>query len=77
MNKENIGEKIKLDSVDEKILELMNEDARTPYRKIARELNISVGTVHNRVEKLTKGGIVKKFAPVINHSALGYTLTTI
>ncbi|MGL4669957.1 MAG: Lrp/AsnC family transcriptional regulator [Methanobacteriaceae archaeon] len=77
MNKKANNKKIKLDIVDEKILKLMNDDARTPYRKIARELNISVGTVHNRIEKLTKNGVVEKFAPVLDHNALGYKVTTI
>ena len=47
------------------------------YRKISRELGVSVGTVHNRVDKLTKTGIINKFVPVINHEKLGYTLTAI
>lgn len=40
-------------------------------------MNISIGTVHNRIEKLMSSGVIKKFAPVIDHSKLGYNLTTI
>lgn len=68
---------VKLDETDQKILEMINEDARTPYRQISRDLDISVGTVHNRVEKMTKTGVIKKFAPIIDHRKLGYNLTTI
>ncbi len=70
-------ELIKIDEIDEKILTLLNENGRMSYRKISRELEISVGTVHNRVEKLLKSGVIKKFAPIIDHSRLGYKLTAI
>jgi len=73
-NKENI---VIIDETDRNIIEMINEDARTPYRQISRELDISVGTVHNRVDKLLKAGIIKKFAPIIDHKKLGYDLTSI
>ena len=36
-----------------------------------------MGTIHNRVDKLTKYGIISKFVPVIDHEKLGYNLTAI
>ncbi len=68
---------VKIDETDHKILNLLSKDGRMSYRKISRELDISVGTVHNRVDKFTKSGIIKKFIPKIDHSKLGYKLTTI
>lgn len=68
---------LEIDETDKNIIEIINEDARTPYRQISRELDISVGTVHNRVDKLLKTGVIKKFAPIINHKKLGYDLTSI
>jgi len=75
----NDGEKYiaDIDETDKKILDLFNEDGRMSYRKISRRLDISIGTVHNRIEKLMSSGVIKKFAPVINHSKLGYNLTTV
>lgn len=73
----NDQEQVKIDETDAKILNLLNEDGRMSYRKIARELNISVGTVHNRVDKFMKSGVIKKFVPQIDHSKLGYKLTTV
>ncbi|HIH35234.1 MAG TPA: winged helix-turn-helix transcriptional regulator, partial [Methanosphaera sp.] len=64
-----------MDTLDKQILELLSDDGRKSYRKISRELGVSVGTIHNRVDKLTKSGIISKFVPVINHEKLGYTLT--
>lgn len=68
---------VKIDETDKKILNLFNEDGRMSYRKISRKLDISIGTVHNRIEKLMKSGVIKKFAPVIDHDKLGYKFTTI
>ncbi|MBZ9571452.1 Lrp/AsnC family transcriptional regulator [Methanobrevibacter sp. TMH8] len=73
-NKENV---VVIDKTDKNIIEMINEDARTPYRQISRELDISVGTVHNRVDKLMKTGVIKKFAPIMDHRKLGYGLTSI
>ncbi|WP_255772404.1 Lrp/AsnC family transcriptional regulator [Methanothermobacter sp. K4] len=68
---------VKIDDIDRKIIDLLNEDGRMSYRNISRILDVSVGTVHNRVEKLVKKGVIKKFVPVIDHSKLGYKLTAI
>lgn len=68
---------VEIDDVDRKIINLFNEDGRISYRKIAKRLDVSIGTIHNRMEKLTKKGVIQKFVPVIDHSKLGYNLTTI
>ncbi|RBQ22324.1 putative HTH-type transcriptional regulator [Candidatus Methanobinarius endosymbioticus] len=77
MDDENKTDLIIIDETDKNIIEMINEDARTPYRQISRELDISVGTVHNRVDKLMKTGVIKKFAPIMDHRKLGYGLTSI
>ena len=68
---------ISLDDVDVKILKIINDDVRTSYRQISRDLDVSVGTIHNRIDKMVKYGVIKKFSPIINHEILGFTLTTI
>ncbi|MCQ2972705.1 MAG: Lrp/AsnC family transcriptional regulator [archaeon] len=68
---------VKLDDTDIKILKIINEDVRTSYRQISRSLDVSVGTVHNRIDKMVKSGVIKKFSPIIDYRKLGYVLTTI
>ena len=58
---------VKLDDTDINILKIINEDVRTSYRQISRSLDVSVGTVHNRIDKMVKSGVIKKFSPVIDH----------
>lgn len=66
-----------LDDVDLRILELLVRDARMSFREVARELDLSVATVHNRVKKLMAEGVIKGFAPIIDYSKLGYDLTAL
>jgi DNA-binding Lrp family transcriptional regulator len=47
--------------LDNKILEILKKDSRTPFLQIAKKLNVSEGTVRNRVSKLIKEGVIKKF----------------
>ena len=68
---------VTLDETDIKILKIINDDVRTSYRQISRELEVSVGTIHNRIDKMVKIGVIKKFSPIIDHEKLGFVLTTI
>lgn len=77
MKESDLPDTVKIDDLDREIISIFNEDGRISYRKIAKKLDISIGTVHNRMEKLTQNGVIKKFAPIIDHHKLGYNLTTI
>ena len=50
-----------LDEKDKRILEMLIEDSRRPYREIADEVNLSESTVRKRVIRLQQGGIIEKF----------------
>ncbi|MCQ5337107.1 MAG: HTH-type transcriptional regulator LysM [Candidatus Methanomethylicia archaeon] len=50
-----------IDDIDLKILSILKNDSRTPYTKIAEELNISEAAVRKRIEKLRNEGVIKKF----------------
>lgn len=77
MNNNALNIAVSVDEIDQKIINLFHNDGRMSYRNIAKELDISIGTVHNRIDKLIKSGVIKKFSPVIDHEKLGYSLTTI
>ncbi len=42
----------KLDSLDISILNSLSSDARTPFTEIAKDLNVSSGTIHVRIRKM-------------------------
>lgn len=49
----------RLDSVDKRIISLLQRDGRTPNAQIARELQISEGTVRRRIDALIANGVIK------------------
>ncbi|MFN0202691.1 MAG: Lrp/AsnC ligand binding domain-containing protein [Bacteroidia bacterium] len=62
---------IHLDTLDKTILEILMKDARTPYLEIARMCNVSGATVHLRIQKLEKMGIICGSRLMINYKQLG------
>ncbi len=58
------------DMIDLEIIRILQEDARTPVMRIAKKINISRPTVNSRIERLQRGGIIKKFTAVINRDAI-------
>lgn len=50
-----------LDDKDKRILEMLIEDSRRPYREIAEEIGLSESTVRKRVVKLQEEHIIEKF----------------
>lgn len=65
-----------LDHTDKEIIKQLNQDGRKSYRQIAKELNLSVGTITNRVNKLRETGIIKGFQIQLDYAALGYNIET-
>ena len=51
----------KLDEVDNKILRLLQEDARRSFKDMAGRVNVSEATVFVRVKKLLKNGVIRAF----------------
>ncbi|AFK23154.1 Lrp/AsnC family transcriptional regulator [Pyrococcus sp. ST04] len=68
---------MELDDLDRKILSILLRDSRTSYREIAKELNVAVGTIYNRIKKLEDSGIIQGFTVKLNYEVIGYELTTI
>ena len=59
-----------LDKVDQKIIEILNNNARTPSKEIASELrksdyDVSDRTIRKRIERLEKSGIIKGYKAIL------------
>jgi len=68
---------VHIDKLDLKIIEVLNNNARTSFREISRKLKISLTTVANRIKKLEAEGIIKGYIPLIDLDKVGYSLLTI
>lgn len=60
-----------LDKIDQKIIEILNTNARTPSKEIAIELrklghDVSDRTIRKRIERLEKSGIIKGYKAVLS-----------
>ena len=60
-----------MDQLDLSILNSLRKDARRPFTDIAQEINVSEGTVRNRVTRLLKDRTVQ-FVGLIDPEQMGY-----
>jgi Transcriptional regulators len=63
-----------LDELDLNILKKLKENSLKPFVKIARELNVSEGTIRQRIKKLVKSGVIKRFTVDVDASSAGLPL---
>ncbi len=67
----------KLDDKDKKLLNLLQENGRASYSKLAGELDLSEATVRYRVKKLVDSGVIKNFTVLLDPKKIGYLNTGI
>ena len=60
-----------MDEIDTKIIEILSEDARTSFRKIAKELDRSPDTVINRYQRLREAGDIRGSTVVVEPGKIG------
>ena len=62
---------VELDSIDKKILEILQKDGRIPFSRIAREVGLSEATIHLRIKRLKESGVLKGFTAIIDPEKVG------
>ncbi len=63
-----------LDETDRRIINLLVKDAKLPYSEIARQLQVSGGTIHGRMARLEELGIVRGATLDLDLQKVGYTI---
>jgi Lrp/AsnC family transcriptional regulator for asnA, asnC and gidA len=66
-----------IENVDLQIINLLQEDCRLSFNKIASKLGISAGTAFNHIKSLEKKGVLKSYAVIVDSAKLGYDLTAV
>ena len=61
-----------LDDTDKKIIELLQQNGRTPLKRIADEVFLSPPTVSARIDRLEKDGVIIGYFANINPEAFDY-----
>ena len=62
----------KLDNIDRKIIEMLQKNARTPVKEIAKEVFLLIPRCFRQVEHLEKNGLITGYHAQINPVFLGY-----
>lgn len=63
-----------LDMIDEKIVELLQENARIAIKEIAAQVFLSSPAVTARIERLESKGIIKGYHAAVDSVNLGYKI---
>lgn len=66
------NKKVKLDVRDEKILDILSENSKTPISNIAKNLSSSRETITYRINRLKEKGIIQKYYPKLDFKKLGF-----
>lgn len=63
-----------LDAIDEKIIEILQQNARTTIKEIASQVYLSSPAVTARMERLEEKGIVAGYHAQVDPEAFGYRI---
>tara|TARA_B100000686_G_C16248154_1_gene693105 strand:+ start:109 stop:591 length:483 start_codon:yes stop_codon:yes gene_type:complete len=66
----------KLDTVDIKILNILQGDASTPIKEIAQQVELSISPCWNRIQKLQTAGYIKHKTAILDYEKMGYSNRT-
>jgi Lrp/AsnC family leucine-responsive transcriptional regulator len=64
-----------IDNIDRQILTLLQENARLSNAALAKAVGLTASTVHERVKKLEKRGVIKGYVAMVDAEAVGKPIT--
>jgi Lrp/AsnC family leucine-responsive transcriptional regulator len=64
-----------IDFTDKKILSALLSKGRSTFAELAAQVGLTAPTVHDRVKKLERSGIIEGYTAIINPESLGYDIT--
>jgi Lrp/AsnC family transcriptional regulator for asnA, asnC and gidA len=63
---------MELDDIDREILRILQADARTPFSEVARQIDMSSATVHERVNRMEEAGVIEGYTAQVNPREVGF-----
>ncbi len=64
-----------VDEIDIRILQLLQENAKIPQSEIASAVNLSLAAVNERIKKMERMGVIKKYTAVLDARKLKVNIT--
>lgn len=59
-----------LDAIDKKLLKLLQEDSKRTTKEFSLKLDLSVTAVYERIKKLEREGIIKKYVALLDRNTI-------
>lgn len=66
----------RMDSLDRKILGIISQNARIPFRDVAAQCGVSRAAIHQRVQRMFDDGIITGSGYHVNPRSIGYNTCT-
>jgi Lrp/AsnC family transcriptional regulator, leucine-responsive regulatory protein len=66
---------VSLDTIDKKVLSLLQEQGRLSNAQLAKEVGLSAPSMLERVRKLEKNGVIKKYVALVDPKEVGQGIT--
>jgi Lrp/AsnC family leucine-responsive transcriptional regulator len=66
-----------MDPKDRAIIEVLQEDARATYAQIGARVDLSASTVHDRVRKLERRGVIRGYRASVDPETVGLGVTAL
>jgi Lrp/AsnC family transcriptional regulator, leucine-responsive regulatory protein len=71
------AEFVSLDSIDREILDILVNDARIGWSELGARVRLSPNAAADRVRKLVRSGVIRRFTTEIDQAAFGRTLQAV
>ena len=65
---------MELDSIDVKLLKMLNSNAKISLSKMGREVGLSASGVRKRIKQLERSGLIKSYTAIIDPQKFGLEL---
>ena len=72
-----MGDKIKIDLQDKKLIYYLSMDARLSHSQLSRKIGLSKNAVKYRIERLKRLGVIHHFASIVNLGSIKITTFTL
>ncbi len=71
----NILEKISLDEKDLILLEKLQKECRRSLKEVAKEVGMPMSTVHEKIKRFEKIGLIRGYRALLDEKKLGFDVT--
>ena len=65
---------IKLDAIDRRLLELLQENSKINVKEVAAQLNMSKTPIYERIKRYEREGIIEKYVAVLNRKKVDHSM---